>query len=147
VTVPSSAYSAGEVRYEDENWHTIQSLTFNSTGAPLNLFFSMDWYASSFDGSSARDVVASVSAEARILRDGSTIFSVGLGSARRDVDEGDTESVEIEGYLTLPYLDMPPARNITYKLQIRANLERDFGVYDGHVKASKRSLIALETKR
>jgi|GEM_PF-3412572 len=121
VTIPVSAHTGASTSTTGSSWLTLQSATIVSTGAPIYLWFSFVslQYSSNWP-------------QMRILRNGGEIYQSYLrGYNLSSLDERDMISGSLK--------DQPGSGTYTYTVQI----QRAFG----GVKAAKRSLMLIETKK
>ena len=140
VTIPTSAYTEASqfpgYANVGSGWSVMQTVSFTSSGAPVNLFGSLSLYA----GDTATSPANSRYSHVRITRDGTPIYTLDLGTsfsntARLQVQVG-------------PIRDTPGAGSHTYLFEVKIDQYVSSDVSVGTTPFVRNaSLLCLETKK
>lgn len=125
VTIPTAAYTSGGTSVGG-SFSTVQSITVNSTGAPILLTGSL---------SMASSLVSTLGAGAVRLTRGATVVSASYTVPRGFVSVTD---YEVRGTVAFQLVDTPGAGTFTYNLQASCSVS---------AIVTARSLSALEVKK
>lgn len=128
VTIPVSAYTAGNISVGGA-WIEVQSVTIESTGAPIYVH---GCFAMNGPGSSSSSI-----GYGRIVRTGPGTATFGPWAQRAGIV--DITTAQLIGAVSMGIRDTPGAGSVEYSLQAFASVV-------GYSAAS-RSLVALEAKR
>lgn len=128
VTIPSSAFTAAEIKTTGQNESTLQQVTFTSTGATVNITFSSKVVQLSyqFGQTSYADI--------KVYRGSTLLYTLGR-ILRIDANQ--------QTVLSFTVSDTPPAGSVTYYVKA---ISPQAGPVFGH-EWSLRSLTTLEIKK
>lgn len=142
VTIPASAYTSGAVSIK-ESWTTVQSVTINPQGNPVDLNMSC-----LLSGNiTVSSTVSNVSVEARLLRNGSVYINYGAVYREASYSQYTTEpapNILFGETAAFGYRTATLSGNNTFVLQLRKVITKGSG---GGVSAAKRFIRAAGVRK
>lgn len=138
ITIPVSSFTSGSTPDNGTSWKTVQSVAINSSGAPINVFFTCVITATVAES----DVSPSddIKVECRVRRDGTEVW---LAAAVASPELLDAASYNKDGetVIAISFEDQPGSGSYSYTFELRT--QNSFVSYTAY----RRSALAIETKR